>query len=65
MDWLTETKIPIGKWAAAVFDWLQANGAWFFDGLSDGMEWLVERARGWWTRRSQVRESENNPRPSD
>ncbi|MCV6597078.1 MAG: choline ABC transporter permease subunit [Mangrovicoccus sp.] len=43
MDWLTETKIPVGKWAAALFDWLQINGAWFFDGLADGMDWLIER----------------------
>ncbi len=42
MDWLTETKIPIGKTARTVFDWLQENGAWFFDGLSDGMEALIE-----------------------
>jgi len=43
MDWLTESKIPVGKWAAALFDWLQINGAWFFDGLADGMDWLIER----------------------
>ncbi len=42
MDWLTEQKIPIGKTARAVFDWLQDNGAWFFDGLSDGMEALID-----------------------
>ena len=34
MDWLTENKIPVGDGAAAVFDWLQDNGAWFFDGLA-------------------------------
>ncbi len=42
MDWLTETKIPIGKWAAGIFDWLQINGAWFFDGLSLAMEGLID-----------------------
>lgn len=42
MDWLTDNKIPIGKWAAGVFDWLQENGAWFFDGLADIMESLIE-----------------------
>ncbi len=42
MDWITETKIPIGKGAAAVFDWLQANGAWFFDGLAVVMEALID-----------------------
>jgi glycine betaine/proline transport system permease protein len=42
MDWLTDNKIPIGKWAASVFDWLQINGAWFFDGLADTMEALID-----------------------
>ncbi|MEM8730481.1 MAG: choline ABC transporter permease subunit [Pseudomonadota bacterium] len=42
MDWLTETKIPIGRTAAQFFDWLQVNGAWFFDGVSDAMEVLIE-----------------------
>ncbi len=42
MDWLTETKIPIGKWAASIFDWLQINGGWFFDGLSDALDALIE-----------------------
>ncbi|MBE3638234.1 choline ABC transporter permease subunit [Mangrovicoccus algicola] len=42
MDWLTGNKIPVGQWAAAVFDWLQINGAWFFDGLADVMERMIE-----------------------
>jgi len=42
MEWLTDTKIPIGKWAAGIFDWLQINGAWFFDGLSLAMEALID-----------------------
>jgi glycine betaine/proline transport system permease protein len=42
MDWLTDNKIPVGKTAAGMFDWLQINGAWFFDGLSDLMEALIE-----------------------
>ena len=42
MDFLTEHKIPVGDWAAAIFDWLQINGRWFFDGLADAMECLVE-----------------------
>ncbi|MEM8839916.1 MAG: choline ABC transporter permease subunit [Pseudomonadota bacterium] len=42
MDWLTETKIPVGKTAKNVFDWLQENGSWFFDGLADGMETLID-----------------------
>ena len=42
MNWLTDNKIPVGDVAEVVFDWLQINGAWFFDGLADGMEWLIE-----------------------
>ncbi|WP_420584988.1 choline ABC transporter permease subunit [Ruegeria sp.] len=42
MDWLTENKIPVGRAAADVFEWLQINGAWFFDGLSDSLEALID-----------------------
>ncbi|MGH1354467.1 MAG: choline ABC transporter permease subunit [Thalassovita sp.] len=42
MDWITETKIPIGKFAARIFDWLQLHGALFFDGLSDALEALID-----------------------
>jgi glycine betaine/proline transport system permease protein len=42
LDGLTGTKIPVGEAAAASFDWLQRNGAWFFDGLSDAMDALIE-----------------------
>ncbi|WP_298838536.1 choline ABC transporter permease subunit [uncultured Roseobacter sp.] len=42
MEWLTETKIPVGKTAAAFFDWLQINGEWFFDGLAIVMEWMID-----------------------
>jgi glycine betaine/proline transport system permease protein len=42
MEWLTETKIPIGRWAAVIFDWLQENGALFFDALSDALEALID-----------------------
>ncbi|MCP4318787.1 MAG: choline ABC transporter permease subunit [Hyphomicrobiales bacterium] len=38
MEWLTENKIPIGKWSKAVVDWLTDNGGWFFDGLAIGLE---------------------------
>jgi len=42
MEWLTDHKIPVGKTAKSVFDWLQQNGAWFFDGLADWMESLID-----------------------
>ncbi|KGB81648.1 ABC transporter permease [Rhodovulum sp. NI22] len=42
MDWLTEAKIPVGKTAKTVFDWLQSHGAVFFDGLAAVMEALID-----------------------
>src|SRR5690554_6894067 len=42
MDWLTDTKIPVGRTAGQIFDWLQTNGAWFFDGLSSAMRTLID-----------------------
>ncbi len=42
MDWLTDNKIPIGKWAKSIFDWLNNNFAFFFDALSDAMEALID-----------------------
>ena len=42
MDWLTETKIPVGKTAKTVFDWLQDNAYVFFDALSEFLEALID-----------------------
>jgi glycine betaine/proline transport system permease protein len=42
MDWLTNTKIPVGRVAADIFDWLQINAAWFFDGLSRLLEAMID-----------------------
>ncbi|MDA7425136.1 choline ABC transporter permease subunit [Thalassococcus lentus] len=42
LDWLTDNKIPVGDAAEAVFDWLQDNGAWFFDALAIAMEALID-----------------------
>lgn len=42
MEWLSEHKIPVGKWAEAVVDWLTVNAAWFFDGLSVGLEAVID-----------------------
>jgi len=42
MEWITDNKIPIGKMARDVFNWLQVNGAWFFDALDLGLEALIE-----------------------
>ena len=42
MEWLTDHKIPVGKTAKRVFDWLQDHGSVFFDALAASMEALIE-----------------------
>jgi glycine betaine/proline transport system permease protein len=42
MDWLTAYKIPVGKTAQVVFDWLKANAAPLFDAIALGLEGLVD-----------------------
>ncbi|MEL6520684.1 MAG: choline ABC transporter permease subunit [Pseudomonadota bacterium] len=42
MEWLEEHKIPIGAWAKALVDWLTQNLVWFFDGLSAGLEAVID-----------------------
>jgi glycine betaine/proline transport system permease protein len=42
MDWLTETKLPVGRTAKAAFDWLQANGAGLFDAVARALEALID-----------------------
>ncbi len=42
MDWITDAKIPIGKGAKTLFDWLQEYGSGFFDGLSTVLEALID-----------------------
>ena len=41
MDWLTDHKIPVGRTAKAVFDWLNDNMAGGFDAISDVMEAMI------------------------
>ncbi len=42
MDWLTEHKIPLGKWISNGVDWMLDHMAWFFDAFSDGLGSLIE-----------------------
>jgi glycine betaine/proline transport system permease protein len=42
MNWLTDNKIPVGKTAESVFDWLQTNASGFFDAVSIGLETLID-----------------------
>ncbi|MBU2359543.1 MAG: choline ABC transporter permease subunit [Alphaproteobacteria bacterium] len=38
MDWLTNTKIPVGLWARAIFDWINAH----FGGVIDSLAQFIE-----------------------
>jgi glycine betaine/proline transport system permease protein len=42
MDWLTQTKIPVGKTAQVVFDWLNTHAAPLFDAIAEGLEALID-----------------------
>jgi glycine betaine/proline transport system permease protein len=49
MDWLTDYKIPVGKTAKSVFDWMNDNLGGLFDAISaaleamiDGILWLLQ-----------------------
>jgi glycine betaine/proline transport system permease protein len=42
LDWLTQDKIPVGKTAKAIVDWLTNNFAWFFDGLATLMQGFID-----------------------
>jgi glycine betaine/proline transport system permease protein len=42
MDWLTETKIPVGRTAKAGFDWLKAHATGVFDAMSTAMQGLID-----------------------
>jgi glycine betaine/proline transport system permease protein len=35
-------KIPVGQWGKAVIDFIITYFDWFFDGLSNGIEWVIE-----------------------
>ncbi|WP_415183782.1 choline ABC transporter permease subunit [Phaeovulum sp.] len=42
MDWLTATKIPVGRSAKLAFDWLKTHAGGFFDALSAAMQGLID-----------------------
>ena len=42
LDWLINHKIPLGKWIKSFVDFLLDHGAWFFDFLSEILEFLIE-----------------------
>ena len=42
MEWLTENKIPLGKWIQSFVNGLNDHAAWFFDGISDVLGFLID-----------------------
>jgi len=42
LDWLTDNKIPIGKFAKTLVDWLTDNAYWLFDGISLALETMID-----------------------
>ncbi|MDB6177993.1 choline ABC transporter permease subunit [Paracoccus sp. Z330] len=38
---VTDNKIPVGKTAKALFDWLNTNAAVLFNSISTAMDWLI------------------------
>lgn len=42
VEWLTDYKIPVGKWASDFFNWLRDNFSTAFDALADGAEALID-----------------------
>jgi glycine betaine/proline transport system permease protein len=42
MDWITDHKIPVGKLAKFIFDWMKEHLSGFFDLISIGMEAMIE-----------------------
>ena len=42
LDWITDDKIPLGKWAKVAVNWLTDNGGFFFDWLSSILQVIID-----------------------
>jgi len=42
MEWLTESKIPVGRTFKNGFEWLRDNVGFLFDALEISVDWLIE-----------------------
>jgi glycine betaine/proline transport system permease protein len=42
VDWLTATKIPVGRWARDAVNWLIENATWFFDRVAEAVNALID-----------------------
>jgi glycine betaine/proline transport system permease protein len=41
-EWIGQWKIPVGQWGKSAILFVTDNFEWFFDGLKDGMNFIVE-----------------------
>ena len=41
MNWITDNKIPLGRWMESFVDWLTDNADFIFDAISVTLEWLI------------------------
>ena len=41
LDWITDNKIPLGRWINGLVDFLNENVAWLFDFISDVLGFLI------------------------
>ncbi|MGP3695731.1 choline ABC transporter permease subunit [Rhodobacter sp. NSM] len=46
LDWLTDHKLPVGRWSKMIFDWLNSNGGPFFDLISRMMQAVIDAMLG-------------------
>ena len=44
LDWLTDNKIPVGRWSKLAFDWLNAHGGPVFEFIRSTMQAVID---GW------------------
>ncbi len=42
LDWLTDNKIPLGRWIRNFVDFLNDNAAWFFNFISDVLGFFID-----------------------
>ncbi len=42
MEWITENKIPLGKWSERFIDFVDENFAWFFDLVSEALRLVID-----------------------
>ena len=42
LDWLTDHKLPVGRWSKMIFDWFNAHGGPFFDLISRMMQAVID-----------------------